>query len=189
MVDASGNVVVTGFSATIKYLEDGTGAWTNIWPTLGGATALALDGHGNALVTGTSHNGTNDDYYTAKYAAANGALLWEKRYIGGIATDLALGPNGMVVVTGFSPVGSSSGDYATVVYRDDVYPIAIALVPAGIRLRFTGIPGRSYPIERAPAVTGPWTPINTQTAPPTGLLEYLDTPLPAGSAFYRTVQP
>ena len=39
------------------------------------------------------------------------------------------------------------------------------LVPTGIRLRFTGVPGRSYNIERAPAVTGPWTTINTQTAP------------------------
>jgi hypothetical protein len=90
----------------------------------------------------------------------------------------------MVAVT-----GSSSGDYATVVYRDDVYPITIALVPTGIRLRFTGIPGRSYIIERAPTVTGPWIPINTQTAPASGLREYIDATPPAGSAFYRTAQP
>ena len=57
------------------------------------------------------------------------------------------------------------------------------------RLRITGVPGRSYTIERAPAVTGPWTSINTQTAPASGLLEYLDTNPPIGSAFYRTVQP
>jgi hypothetical protein len=83
----------------------------------------------------------------------------------------------------------ASGDYATVVYRDDVYPMSIALVPAGVRLGFIGIPDRSYTIERAPTVTGPWSTLNAQTAPASGPLEYLDTPPPPGSAFYRTVQP
>jgi hypothetical protein len=152
-----------------------------------------VDGSGNVVVTGSSNNGGGGfdgiDYYTAKYAAADGALLWEKRYNGPAnwidgASSLALGPNGMVAVTGYS-----SGDYATVVYRDDVYPISIALVPGGVRLRFIAIPGRTYTIERAPAVNGPWTALNTQTAPASGLLEYLDAPAPPGSAFYRTVQP
>ena len=126
---------------------------------------------------------------TAKYAAADGALLWEQRYNGPAngedsAASLALGPNGMVAIT-----GSSSGDYAAVVYRDDVYPISIALVPAGIRLRFTGVPGHSYNLERAPAVTGPWSTLATPTAPISGLLEYVDTNPSVGTAFYRTVQP
>ena len=34
------------------------------------------------MITGHSGNGATDDYYTAKYAAADGALLWEKRYDG-----------------------------------------------------------------------------------------------------------
>ena len=87
----------------------------------------------------------------------------------------------MVAVT-----GSSSGDFATVVYREVLPPISIELVPTGIRLRFAGTPGLSYRIERAPGVTGPWTSINTQTTPASGLLEYLDGPPPVGSAFYRT---
>jgi hypothetical protein len=146
---------------------------------------MAVDPSGNVLVTGYSY-GTNYnyDYYTAKYAAADGALLWEKRYNGGAASSLALGPNGMVAVT-----GCSSGDYATVVYWENLPPVLIDLVPTGIRLRFTGIPGRSYNIERAPAITGPWSTLATPTAPESGLLEYLDAPPPPGSAFYRTVQP
>jgi len=133
-VDSSGNVAVTGTSYngatdhdfdyyTAKYAAaDGALLWerryngpanSNDW-----ASAVAVDGSGNVVVTGTSYNGTNADYYTAKYAAADGALLWEKRYNGpgngdDAASSLALGPNGMVAVT-----GSSSGDYATVVYRE-----------------------------------------------------------------------
>jgi hypothetical protein len=45
--------------------------------------AVAVDGSGNVIVTGESRgNGTGPDYYTAKYAATDGAVLWEKRYDG-----------------------------------------------------------------------------------------------------------
>jgi len=74
---------------------------------------MAVDGSGNVVVTGSSNNGTNDDYYTAKYAAADGALLWEKRYNGPVnGTDdafaIAVDGNGNVVVTGES-IGSTNG--------------------------------------------------------------------------------
>jgi len=55
----------------------------------------------------------------------------------------------MVAVT-----GSSSSDYATVVCRETLPPVSIALVPTGTRIRFTGVSGRAYTIERALAVTG-----------------------------------
>ena len=49
------------------------------------------------------YNGTNYGYYTAKYAAANGALLWENRHNGGYeAMAMAVDGSGNVVVTGFS---------------------------------------------------------------------------------------
>ena len=52
------------------------------------AQAVAVDGSGNVVVTGYSTSDVDHerrrhhDYYTAKYAAADGALLWEKRYNG-----------------------------------------------------------------------------------------------------------
>lgn len=55
--------------------------------------------------------------------------------------------------------------------------------------KFAGIPGRSYQIERAIEVTGPWTNIATVVAAPAGLTTFVDTNSPAGSAFYRTVYP
>jgi hypothetical protein len=95
-VDSNGNVVVTGisFSAyrpdyyTAKYAAaDGVLLWEKRYDGPGNLddfpAALAVDGRGNVLVTGSSW-GTSSylDYYTAKYAAADGALLWEKRYNG-----------------------------------------------------------------------------------------------------------
>ena len=64
--------------------------------------------------------------------------------------------------------------------------ISIDLISTGVRLRGTGRPGRSYNIERAPAVADLWSTINTRTAPASGLCEFLDSnPLLTG-AFYRT---
>jgi uncharacterized delta-60 repeat protein len=209
-VDGSGNVVVTGESwngrnndyYTVKYAAaDGALLWEQRYnsPPDGYdfAAAVAVDDSGNVVVTGTSHGGRESgDYYTAKYAATDGELLWEKSYNGPANGDdqvgrrhcLALGPNGMIVVTG-SSVGPDTAYYATVVYRETLPPVSIALVPGGIRLRFTGTPGQSYNIERAPAVAGPWNTINTQAAPASGLLEYHDALPEPGSGFYRTVQP
>ncbi len=201
-VDGGGNVVATGTSAAGAYLAkyaaaDGALLWEKRYdgPWFDQSQTVAVHGNGNVVVAGTFNIGFPSyviDYYTAKYAAIDGALLWEKRYndpangddrLGG-GRSLALGHNGMVAVT-----GSSGGDYATVVYWENLPPVSAALVPAGVRLRFTGVTGRSYNLERAPAVTGPWTTLATPTAPPGGLIEYVDTNPPVDTAFYRTSTP
>ena len=157
-LDSGGNVVVTGHSSnetnndyyTAKYAAaDGTLLWEQRYngPANGEdhAYAVAVDGSGNVMVTGNSYD-TNSygDFYTAKYAAADGALLWEKRYngpanardvLGGTGShSLALGPNGMVAIT-----GSSSGDYVTVVYRENLLPAIIC--PANRTMNATGSAG------------------------------------------------
>ena len=140
-VDSSGNVVVTGSSYgigssayyyTAKYAAaDGALLWEKSGPS-GGASRVAVDGRGTVVVTGYSFNSSgNTDYYTAKYAAADGALLWEKRYNGPAngndgASSLALGPSGMVAITGSSIGSNGTYDYATVVYRDTPTPVSFA---------------------------------------------------------------
>jgi len=67
-------------------------------------------------VTGYSPNGSTfefgtADYYTAKYAAADGALLWEQRYNGpanndDLAQAVAVDAKGNAVVTGYSLNGT-----------------------------------------------------------------------------------
>jgi hypothetical protein len=146
-VDASGNVVVTASSYngppnydndyyTAKYAAaDGALLWEKRYdgPAHGSdvPSAVAVDGSGNVVVTGQSGSSSSErDYYTVKYAAADGALLWEKRYNGPANGDeimrgphsLALGPNGMVAITGASDGAFDPTiqvyDYATVVYRE-----------------------------------------------------------------------
>jgi hypothetical protein len=95
-VDAHGNVVVAAYSYnssgnrdyyTAKHAAiDGALVWGQRYngPANGDdhPFAIAIDQANNVLVTGYSHNGSNHDYYTAKYDAATGSLLWEKRYNG-----------------------------------------------------------------------------------------------------------
>ena len=69
--------------------------------------------------------------------------------------------------------------------------IEVWVINGEVHLRFNGIPGQVYEIERAQFVTGPWRP-NDQplaviTMPSEGVVEFVDTTSPALSqSFYRT---
>ncbi len=138
-VDASGNVIVTGGAGypdndgeddydyyTAKYAAaDGALLWEKRYNGSGYfsdvPSAVAVDGSGNVIVTGyskDSYSFFSADYYTAKYAAADGALLWEKRYSLGrdVPHAIAVDSAGNVVVTGESDGGTSYFDYYTVKY-------------------------------------------------------------------------
>ena len=135
-VDASGNVAVTGSSTglthnwdyyTAKYAA-GNGAllWERRYngPSDGGDAAVdvATDSLGNVAVTGSSENAAgNWDYYTAKYAAANGAVLWQRRYNGPVdsndsAAAVTADAGGNVIVTGSSFGATHNWDFYTAKY-------------------------------------------------------------------------
>ncbi|HZJ14201.1 MAG TPA: immunoglobulin-like domain-containing protein [Chthoniobacteraceae bacterium] len=69
-----------------------------------GGNAVVIGKGGEIVVTGASVGvGTGQDIYTAKYASANGALLWEKRVnFGGedFPSKAAIDGNGDVIVAG-----------------------------------------------------------------------------------------
>jgi uncharacterized delta-60 repeat protein len=133
-VDGAGNVLVTGESlilgsdfdcATIKYNTNGKKLWATMYKgpgtSLDEAKAVALDGSGNAYVTGWSWGAkSDDDYATIKYST-NGKQLWVKRYNGpGNGRDcgwaVAVDDSGNIYVTGMS-LGLGTGfDFATIKY-------------------------------------------------------------------------
>jgi len=59
----------------MKTNSNGTVLWQKRY-AYGSPQPLAVDGGANAVVTGSS----GGEFYTAKYAAADGALPWEKRH-------------------------------------------------------------------------------------------------------------
>jgi hypothetical protein len=68
--------------------------------------------------------------------------------------------------------------------------VSLELLAGGsVRVRFAGIPGHNYLVQRATDVEGPWTTAATLTAPLHGLIEYVDASPPQPTAFYRTTVP
>ncbi len=103
-------------------------------------------------------------------------------------TGLSLPPKGTIRARARTTGGLSNGS-SGLVEQVAAIPgpvIAIDLVP---RLRFTGVPGCTYDVQRAPAPTGPWTTIASIIAPAGGLIAYADTTAPPGQSFYRAVLP
>ena len=136
-VDGAGNVVVTGEATndahsgadwkTIKYAaSNGAVLWE---ATVAGAGngldipyAIAIDGANDVFVAGYSHNGADADAKIVKYAAANGAVLWEKAFVGPAGGDdmfyaLALDGAGNAIATGFAFNGAAGNDWNTVKFR------------------------------------------------------------------------
>ena len=131
-LDNVGNVIVVGKSdndalsatnddyVTIKYSAAGVVAWTQRYNGLGDdgdkPVKVLTDANNDIYVTGTSFNGTDDDYATIKYAAA-GTQLWLRivdRGANDRATGMALDGTANVYVTGRS--NTTTYDYYTVKY-------------------------------------------------------------------------
>ena len=95
VVDTAGNVIVTGFRNlggaegdeyyTVKFRADGAGTlWERSYNHGSGsdtASAIAVDGNDNVIITGTvwSGSGTKIDIHTRKYDAS-GNLLWQRTW-------------------------------------------------------------------------------------------------------------
>jgi hypothetical protein len=87
--------------------------------------------------------------------------------------------------------GSNTATVAVFVYSGALPSqnrVLLTPVAGGLKVRFAGIPGGTYLVQRATTL-GPeavWTTLQTLNAPTHGIMEYVDTAnLP--SAFYRTI--
>ena len=143
-VNASGDVYVTGYSdggatlydyATVKYNSNGVKQWearyNGVMDRYDYAQALNVDRFGSVYVTGYSENlGTRQDYVTVKYDSA-GEELWIATYNGRAnhndrACSIAVDMPGNVYVTGYSHYGTTSLDYATIMYNPDGEEVWVA---------------------------------------------------------------
>ncbi len=150
-VDANGNVFVAGWTSgasvgdylVLKYSSAGALLWTRIYTSGPGDTmdiahAMAVDAHGNVVVTGRCADSptSGSDYLTIKYSNA-GELLWTQRYNGpgspkgpGTGYDdawaLAVDGEGNIIVTGMSESSTATTyipSYATIKYSSTGEPI------------------------------------------------------------------
>lgn len=163
--DAAGNVYATGYTTgiftgtdmlTIKYSAAGVQQWVATYSGPGNdfdaAVAIAVDGSGNVIVTGSSFGiDTEEDYATIKYGPS-GQELWVARYNGpaddfDAPSGLAVDAIGQVVVTGVSTGIGTDGDYLTIKYtaggveqwvRRYNGPASDFDMPAGVGLDLSG---------------------------------------------------
>ncbi|MBI3501945.1 MAG: SBBP repeat-containing protein [Bacteroidetes bacterium] len=137
-LDASNNVIVTGFSqgdtsgldiATIKYDTDGNQLWLKKYNGPANlddaANAIAVDKLGNIYITGANFTLlTLHDFVTLKYDAG-GSQLWVQHYhssvaVNDIALDIALDDSSNAYVTGYNfTLINNNHDYATIKYSTD----------------------------------------------------------------------
>lgn len=61
-------------------------------------------------------------------------------------------------------------------------------VPPLLELRFQGIAGRSYRLQRAESLSGPWTNAGTASAGANGVIRFTE-PQGGGSSFFRILEP
>jgi uncharacterized delta-60 repeat protein len=139
VVDASGNVYVTGFEyvpgedyniVSIKYSPSGVQQWIRYYKSPDNrrdeAHAIALDALGNVYVTGFSAGGmTADEYVTIKYDP-DGVQQWVAGYsMPGHniwidqSLDMVLDASGNVYVTGFEYVPTEDYNMVTIKYDPD----------------------------------------------------------------------
>jgi hypothetical protein len=133
-IDPNGNLVYLGNQLNANNNSDivlscvhpnGNTVWQQICPSSISqddyGTDLKIDNQGNIYVTGVYHNGSNTDYFTAKYNQM-GVLQWQNIFNGNTNGDdvpsaITFDANQNVYVTGTSYGGFTMTDIVTVKYN------------------------------------------------------------------------
>ena len=74
-------------------------------------------------------------------------------------------------------------------YNSSATQLGLTAISGGWRFSFAGVAGRTYRVQRAPSPTGAWEAAASVVMPASGVGTYDDTNPPAGTGFYRAVNP
>ena len=148
---------------------------------------------------------SGNDLYAAGYfttaggTVANGIAMWNGSNWSALGSGMggshpsvsALAVSGSDLYAGgeFTMAGGKVSAY---VAKAVVYPPVLAFEPdgsGGYSIRFSGVPGTAYRLQRAPVLASPWDFSASKTAPASGRVEFRDTFPAPGQTFYRVVQP
>ncbi|HEY5912250.1 MAG TPA: choice-of-anchor tandem repeat GloVer-containing protein [Verrucomicrobiae bacterium] len=104
-------------------------------------------------------------------------------------SGVLLGGDGTLYGATFN--GGRGGNLYGTVFSLVPAPVVLAQVleTGGCQLRVVALSGRSYMVERASSIAGPWTSLGTVNVGSTGIGQFSDPTPPSNSAFYRTSYP
>jgi len=210
-VDASNNVIVTGFSwwansgqnyTTIKYSSEGVPVWTNHYDGPENdddrAYIVAMDLSNNVIVSGDSWlSGASWDFTTIKYSSA-GAPMWTNRYNGPASSEdnaytVVVDSSNNVIVTGYSAGTNTSPytyDFATVKYICVPWPTITSLnqTNGSFQIRVDAVLQSGTLVIEASTNLTSWAPLFTNTTP-TNVIFYSDRDAASRrQRFYRAYQ-
>jgi autotransporter-associated beta strand protein len=153
---------VAGISSTIQVI---------------GGKYAPVDPDGDALIIASVSGGTNGtattDGTNITYIGTNGAASSDT-----ITYTISDGYGGTAVGTVSIVINSAQG------YNQ----ISVQVVGGNVLLTYMGIPGYQYALDWTPSLAQPiaWMPVTTNTAATNGFLNFTNSTLSDGSAFYRT---
>jgi hypothetical protein len=149
--------------------------------------ALAVIG-GYLYAGGTFTNaGGSTANYIAKWDGTNWTTLGSG--MNSQVQALAVQGSDLYAGGGFTTAGGKVSAY---VAKAIINPPILAIEPDGFGgyfLRFEGVPGSAYRLQRTSSLTGPWDTSSPQTAPASAQLEFWDVFPPPDQGFYRSVGP
>jgi len=189
---AGGYFTTAGGSAANNIAKWNGSSWSALGSGMGGGSypsVSALAVSGSDLYAGgyfTTAGGSPANYIAKWNGSSWSALGSGMNYS---VSALAVSGSDLYAVGGFTTAGGKVSAY---VARAIVNPPVLAIEGdggGGYFIRFSGVPGSAYWLQRAPGLSGPWTAIGPQTAPASGLVEFRDRFPPPGQGFYRSVQP
>jgi hypothetical protein len=187
---AGGSFTSTGGVAATNIAKWDGNSWSPLGSGLNGGVAALVVSGGNLYAGGSfTMAGGGAGNYIAKWDGTNWSALGSGLRAGSSVFALAISGSELYAVGDFTTAGGKVSAY---VARAIVNPPILVIEPDGLGayfLRFSGVPGSAYRLQRASGLSGPWAASSTQIAPASGHLEFWDVFPPPGQAFYRSVGP